>query len=539
LIVRGAFASVAGVGRTARTTLWVVAVLLAAGNGRAEPAEVASIGTADAAFAWHSDAPESTRVRVRPADGEKEWRVFETDGGPARHHVLEVDGLAPGTRYEYRLGEGEHGPRGALTTRDPPPGDPVGVLWVLADLHLCAPEVQECPDGVRRLSAADRIYAAALAEVRERAAALPAALPQAIVVLGDFAQRPVPETWRRLRQSDTGGLPLCLVPGNHDGWDRNWAERFAETVAARDDAACRYDGVRGELALGPWRILLLATVVTGENWGELGDEQREWLEERLAAEPARPTLLALHHPWLPHPLSTLLGDAAAYARIRDAAALDAVLERHPQVRGVLSGHLHVNWAGKRGAVVQHIFSATSQFPVGYHSLTLYAEGLVRRFHPLAAGAEQSAASGEALRRWAEERGVPLPGAVPGVVAGDTASRSGVQLLAEEQAPSGASPADGDRSGVRAGAPGTAAGAATTGPTAPVPAAGATAEASEDGTRRRDARAAGGGCRCALPAVQSGNGHASAPVAAVVLATVLAAGRRRRNRGAWETDRRRR
>jgi hypothetical protein len=213
--------------------LSVAAILLAAGNGRAEPAEVASIGTADAAFAWRSDAPEPTRVRVRPADGEEEWRVFETDGGPVRHHVLEVDGLAPGTRYEYRLGEGEDGPRGALTTRDPPPGDPVGVLWVLADLHLCAPEVQECPDGVRRLSAANRIYAAALAEVRERAAALPAALPQAIVVLGDFAQRPVPETWRRLRQSDTGSLPLCLVPGNHEGWDRNWAERFAETVAAR------------------------------------------------------------------------------------------------------------------------------------------------------------------------------------------------------------------------------------------------------------------------------------------------------------------
>jgi len=530
---------VAGVRRIARASLWVPAVLLAAGNGRAEPAEVASVGTADAAFAWHSAAPESTRVRIRAADGEPEWRVFETDAAPARHHVLEVDGLAPGTRYEYRLGEGEDGPHGALTTLDPPPGDPVGVLWVLADLHLCAPEVQECPDGVRRLSAANRIYAAALAEVRERAAALPAALPQAIVVLGDLAQRPVPETWRQLRQSDTGGLPLCLVPGNHDGWDRNWAEHFAETVAARNDAACRYDGVRGELTLGPWRILLLATTVTGENEGELGDEQREWLEERLAAEPARPTLLALHHPWLPHPLSAFLGHAAAYARIRDAAALDALLERHPQVRGVLSGHLHVNWAGKRGAVVQHIFSATSQFPVGYHSLTLYAGGLVRRFHPLAAGAEESAASGEALRRWAEERGVPLPAAVLGVVAGDTASRSGVQLLAEEPAPAGAPPADGDRSDVRTVPPGTDAGAATTDPTAPTaPGAGATAEASEDGAARRGARAAPGGCRCALPAKERGDGDAGASALAMVLAMTLAGARRRRNQGVRKTDRRR-
>lgn len=530
LIARGASASVAGVGRTARTTLWVAATLLAAGSGRAEPAEVASVGTADAAFAWRSDAPGPTRARVRAAGVEEEWRVFETDDAPARYHALEVGGLAPGTRYEYRLGDGEDGPGGVLTTRDPPPGEPVGVLWVLADIHLCAPEVQECPDGIRRLSAANRIYSAVLAEVRERAAAFPAEMPQAIVVLGDFAQRPVPETWRLLQQSATGDLPLCLVPGNHEGWDGSWATRFAETVAALDDATCRYDGVRGELTLGPWRIVLLATTVPGENWGELGDEQRGWLEERLAAEPARPTLLALHHPWLPHPLSALLGDAATYARIRDAAALDALLDRHAQVHGVLSGHLHLNWAGKRGGVVQHIFSATSQFPVGFHSLTLYGKGLVRRFHPLAAGAAESAASGEALRRWAEERDVPLPGAILGVVAGDTASRSGVQLLEEEEAaPDGEPPAGGDAIGVRGAAPEIDARAAATGPTAPPPDAATAAAPGEDHTSRGGARGAGGGCRCALPGDGNGNGVAGV----LVLATILAGGYRRRGRNREE------
>lgn len=520
LIGRHASASVPDVVRSAPGLLLAAAAMLSATNGRAEPPEVASLGPTDAAFVWRSDEPEPTRARLRAADGDGTWRIFEAEAAPSRHHVLEVDGLEPDTRYEYRLGAQEDGPGGTLTTRRPPPGDPAGVLWVLADIHLCVPEVQECPDGIRRLGAANDLYAAVLEEVRRRAATFPGELPQAIVVLGDFAQRPVAETWRVFARSATGDLPLCLVPGNHEGWEENWETHFAETVAALDDAACRYDGVRGELELGPWRIVLLSTVVPGENWGELGDEQRDWLEERLAAGPERPTLLALHHPWLPHPLSPLLGDAATYARIHDAAALEELLGRHPQVRGALSGHLHLNWAGRRGGVVQHIFSATSQFPVGFHSLTLYAEGLVRRFHPLRAGVEASAASAAALRRWAEERDLPLPGAVLGVVAGDTGARSGVQLLPESEAAAQTTGAD-VAGGARAGDDtGTRHDAST--PPPERPAASEAPAAGGDALREGPRTSSGGGCRCALPAERGGGDVAGSLV-------LLASARRLRRR----------
>ena len=510
------------VGRLLPGLLLAAATTLAAGAAHAEPAEVASVGTADAAFAWQSADPTPTRVRLRRVGDATEWRTVEAEHEPSRFHVLEVDGLEPGTGYEYCLGDAENTPRGTLTTRTPPPGERVGVLWVLADIHLCAPEVQDCPNGLRRLGAANGIYAAVLDEVRARAAALPAGLPQAIVVLGDLAQHPVPETWRLVARSATGDLPLCLIPGNHDGWDEAWTTRLAETTEALDDPACRYDGVRGELSVGPWRILLLSSVVAGENWGELGDEQRAWLEQRLAAEPARPTLLALHHPYVPHPLSPLLGEATTYAQLHDAAALETLLARHPQVHGALSGHLHVNWTGTRGAVTQHIFSATSQFPVGYHSLTLHEGGLVRRFHPLGAAAEESAASADELRSWAADREIPLAGAVTGVVAGDLASRSGVQRLPDEPlAPERAAPdpAAADAAPVRA---------SESGPDAATPGRPSAGEAAarnpEDAARTAGARRSNSGCRCTFSTTANGK-------VALAMLTLLAACLHRRRRRA--------
>jgi hypothetical protein len=491
---------------------------LAADAGRAEPAEVASIGPTDATFAWRTDEPEATRLRLRAAGDAAEWRTVEAATGPARYHVLDVDGLTTGTSYEYRLGDGDDGPHGTLTTRTPPPGERIGVLWVLADIHLCVSEVQPCPNGLRRLGAANGTFAAALDEVRERAAALPDSLPQAILILGDLAQHPVPETWRLVAAADTGDLPLCLIPGNHDAWDETWTTRWAETTAALDDPACRYDGLRGELRLGPWRIVLLSSVVAGENHGELGEEQRTWLDERLAAEPDAPTLLALHHPWVPHPLSPLLGEAATYTQIHDAAALETLLARHPQVHGALSGHLHVNWTGVRGTVTQHVFSSSAQFPIGYHSLTLHEDGLIRRFHPLRTAGEESAASAEALRRWAADRGIPLAGAVTGVVAGDTASRSGVQRLPAQPAP--AAP-EHDATATPAPPADTAAPEANAGPDATAEAR-AAGPAPTTAARPEDTRRTNSGCRCALATATRGE----AAAAALGLLAVLL-GRRRR------------
>jgi hypothetical protein len=490
---------------------------------RAEGFAVASLGPDEATFQWQTVDATPSVVRIRPAAGgepagtdaeEGEWRLVEGSGGPSRFHVVDVEGLQPDARYEYRLGEGDVGPSGTLTTLAPPAGDPRAVLYVLADIHLC---VEDCADGVRRLSASRDAYVAALADIERRAAALPQGLPRALVILGDLSQQPRPAEWDAAAAVEHPGLPICLIPGNHEGWDEEWARRMGETEERLASPECRYDGSRGILDLDGWRILLLSSLVPGENWGELGDEQREWLDARLAEAPERPTLLAVHVPYLAHPAALVLGRGTRFAFLRDADALEAVLARHRQVVAVLSGHLHVNWTGQHDDVTQLLFSALAQYPMGYHSLTLYDGGLVRRYHPLAATAEEAEQSARELRRWAESEGVPLAAAVPGLVYGGTQDRNVVVAATAADSPpepraSASGPSPSPPTTTAAGAPSEARESTGTTPTsAPTP-------------------TSGGGCRCAAATTDE-------PWGAVVLAAAaIAAWPLRRGRRTWTAKR---
>jgi Icc protein len=89
--------------------------------------------------------------------------------------------------------------------------------------------------------------------------------------------------------------------------------------------------------VGPLRLVVLDSTRPGEVRGELDADRLSWLETELARAPDRLTLLALHHP----PVSTGI---AAWDEIglptADRRALGDVLERHPQVRRIVAGHVH-------------------------------------------------------------------------------------------------------------------------------------------------------------------------------------------------------
>src|SRR5712691_1964067 len=89
--------------------------------------------------------------------------------------------------------------------------------------------------------------------------------------------------------------------------------------------------------LGPLRLVVLDSTRPGEDRGELDAERLSWLDAELARAPDRLTLVALHHP----PVSTGI---PAWDEIglpaSDRRAFGDVVERHPQVRRLVAGHLH-------------------------------------------------------------------------------------------------------------------------------------------------------------------------------------------------------
>jgi len=148
--------------------------------------------------------------------------------------------------------------------------------------------------------------------------------PDAVLVSGDLADNAADAEYERVRELLAPlAVPIHVLPGNHD--DR--------------DAIQRHFGVPGEYAvdLGPLRLVALDTTVPGEDGGRLDEVRLAWLDEQLAAEPEKSTLVAMHHPPLATgiPAQDEIGLPAA-----DRHALGAIVARHPQVSRLVGGHFH-------------------------------------------------------------------------------------------------------------------------------------------------------------------------------------------------------
>ena len=154
--------------------------------------------------------------------------------------------------------------------------------------------------------------------------------PDAVLVSGDLADNAADSEYEQVRELLAPlGSPVYVLPGNHD--DRGALYRHFGVPGA--------DGQPVQYAadLGPLRLVALDSTRPGKDPGALDAERLAWLDAELAAAPEMLTLLAMHHP----PLSTgaLPWDEIGLP-VADRWALAEVVERHPQVRRVVAGHVH-------------------------------------------------------------------------------------------------------------------------------------------------------------------------------------------------------
>jgi 3',5'-cyclic AMP phosphodiesterase CpdA len=181
--------------------------------------------------------------------------------------------------------------------------------------------------------------------------------PDVVLATGDLTDHGTAEEYALLREI-LGALevPLYLVPGNHDEVDALRAE-FGTWGSVHEDT---YDSVVDDY---PVRLIALDSTVAGRHDGEIDGAQLEWLDATLAAAPDRPTLLFLHHP--PFETGIWWMDCIGLTGARD---LEAVVRRHPQVRLVVSGHVHRSVVSTWGTtVVSTAPSTCHQTAVALHT----------------------------------------------------------------------------------------------------------------------------------------------------------------------------
>lgn len=263
------------------------------------------------------------------------------------------------------------------------------LICQVSDLHMCAPG--QLAYGTVDTNALSERALAAVAAFRP--------LPDALLVTGDIANEGheaeyaafVGAVRRRL------SLPVYVIPGNHD--ERATMRRVLAGFAGLDGADGFMHYVIENLAI---RVVMLDTHVPGENHGELCGARLAFLENALASQPDRPTLIAMHHPPFACGIGFMDRD-----NLRDTGGFAAVLARHRQVRQIVCGHVHRTIVGQCAGVPAMIA------PSPCHNVALALE-------PNAAGSYVLDPPAFVVHRWSAGDGFashlafvgPVPGPFP-------------------------------------------------------------------------------------------------------------------------------
>lgn len=136
------------------------------------------------------------------------------------------------------------------------------------------------------------------------------------------------------RRFDALGMPGLVIPGNHD--DADAMARVFHTGPVQRTA---------HLVAGDWLFIMLDSTVPGATGGHLSDEQLQWLDDCLGANPDRHVLVGLHH----HPVSVGCRWIDRIG-VDNGDALFRILDRHDTVRAVIWGHIHQEYDDWHGPV---------------------------------------------------------------------------------------------------------------------------------------------------------------------------------------------
>ena len=179
----------------------------------------------------------------------------------------------------------------------------------------------------------------------------------ALLVTGDIADHGTEAEYEEVAQLfATATVPVLPCPGNHD-------VRGPYRKALLGDEPTAGPINRRHHVAG-LNILMVDGIVPAQDHGRLDDETVGWILDHLRDD--EPTLIALHHPpaQMHEPtIDTML--------LHESDRLAAIVEAHPQVIAVLTGHAHTacatTFAGRPLIVAPAVtFALRMPWEVGAH-----------------------------------------------------------------------------------------------------------------------------------------------------------------------------
>jgi len=193
-----------------------------------------------------------------------------------------------------------------------------------------------------------------------------------LVCTGDLVAEPSVSAYARLVSllKDVP-KPIYCLPGNHD--DLPLAIESTQTSNLNWSKTVIRE---------PWLIILLDSHEPGAVHGKLGETELAFLKAALQQNPTLHTLICLHHQ--PVPIGSEWLDQHI---VQDQELFFEVIDKHPQVRGIIWGHIHQAFELQRNGIpLLGTPSTCTQFaphsteftvdvlPPAYRSFSLYPDG---------------------------------------------------------------------------------------------------------------------------------------------------------------------
>ncbi len=167
--------------------------------------------------------------------------------------------------------------------------------------------------------------------------------PDLLLATGDLTDRGDDDSYRRLATAFSRcPFPVWPSVGNHD---------------LRDSFHARFPGfddgngfVQYTIELPDLRLVTVDTLEEGRHGGAFCEQRAAWLDAELAKDKTKPTYIVMHHPPVESGIEWMNTDPDEPW----VGVFTDVVRRHPQVRGLICGHLHrsvtVAWEGRTVAI---------------------------------------------------------------------------------------------------------------------------------------------------------------------------------------------
>lgn len=251
-------------------------------------------------------------------------------GGPGS---ISIDGLRPGSDHQLTVTTSSGQRRIGARTLDAPPGRLLTRIATVSDLHIGARRW-----GFLKTMVEDDTYPE-LHPIRCARAAITDAIAwgaELLVIKGDAAHHRHPDNFHALGHllDEFPDVPMLLIPGNHDVDFSHSKVELPGSVGARGLA---YTRGATHVDLEGIRVLVGDTTIDGKGEGTINGVGELLLGSVRDAD--RPVLMAVHHHFEQHPISTYW--PPGIAKNEAVPFLDQLAATGDDVV-VTSGHSHRN-----------------------------------------------------------------------------------------------------------------------------------------------------------------------------------------------------